>query len=231
MTARPFSFFAHLRVICFTGCVLLTACRGGELCGPTSDPVSDVDGDCIEDSSDDCPLDYNAGQVDLDGDGLGNVCDVDDADSTIGPALVTDITRNVTDSLDLLPDYPDPVDHAAPNPDDANCQRYLLSCNGQFLGYFNDNAADPASLADNEGDFGNSDSEISILNPMGFYGRATTSCSAFNTQAEWPPALFCLDSNGESTFAGYLTRNVDITDGIDACDTLAMLDLFHPECE
>jgi hypothetical protein len=41
----------------------------------------DIDGDTVPDSSDNCPLDPNASQADLDGDGQGDVCDADiDAD-------------------------------------------------------------------------------------------------------------------------------------------------------
>lgn len=36
---------------------------------------SDVDNDGIEDQLDNCPNDYNPGQIDTDGDGKGNICD------------------------------------------------------------------------------------------------------------------------------------------------------------
>jgi hypothetical protein len=37
--------------------------------------IADADGDCIEDSKDNCKFDPNADQVDMDYDGVGDVCD------------------------------------------------------------------------------------------------------------------------------------------------------------
>jgi len=39
--------------------------------------IDDADGDGVADGSDNCPFDYNPGQADTDGDGLGNTCDGD----------------------------------------------------------------------------------------------------------------------------------------------------------
>ena len=47
-------------------------CTAGVCSG---NPVGDRDGDGIPDSEDNCPDDYNPGQEDSDGDGLGDVCD------------------------------------------------------------------------------------------------------------------------------------------------------------
>ncbi|MFN7950083.1 MAG: M4 family metallopeptidase, partial [bacterium] len=47
---------------------------------------TDVDGDLIVDSHDNCPTYYNPMQIDTDGDGLGNGCDPSDCGSTIAAA-------------------------------------------------------------------------------------------------------------------------------------------------
>ena len=65
--------------------MLTAACEGGPLCGPLSDPQSDVDADCVENNSDNCPDVYNPDQIDLDTDGLGAACDENDGDAACGP--------------------------------------------------------------------------------------------------------------------------------------------------
>lgn len=45
-------------------------------------PATDSDGDGIDDAQDNCPSTPNADQADSDGDGEGDVCDVDDADDS-----------------------------------------------------------------------------------------------------------------------------------------------------
>ena len=44
------------------------------------DPAADEDGDTVPNGSDNCPLIPNTNQLDTDGDGLGNFCDLDDDD-------------------------------------------------------------------------------------------------------------------------------------------------------
>lgn len=51
------------------------------------DPLTDMDSDCVENESDNCPLLYNPSQGDGDDDDVGFACDQDDSDDTIGPAL------------------------------------------------------------------------------------------------------------------------------------------------
>lgn len=46
----------------------------------------DDDGDGIEDSADNCPLDANADQADADGDAIGAACDDDEPKADIEPA-------------------------------------------------------------------------------------------------------------------------------------------------
>jgi hypothetical protein len=43
-----------------------------------NDVDEDFDGDGVLDSEDNCPNTYNPDQLDLDGDGIGDVCDEDD---------------------------------------------------------------------------------------------------------------------------------------------------------
>ena len=75
-----------------------------------ADAVADADGDGVADDTDNCPLVSNADQSDLDGDGLGDVCDADadgdgfgstagdcdDADAAVNPDAV-DIPGNGID--------------------------------------------------------------------------------------------------------------------------------------
>lgn len=218
--------------------LLFTACRGGELCGPLSDPETDVDADCVETDSDDCPRDYNPGQVDIDEDGVGNACDLNDGDSSCGPAGTTcaGTTSSISAPLDGNATYPEPsflasgiASSTLPSP----CRAYLVACGGEFLGYLNADSSDEFSVADPNGDYGSAGSALSILNPLGFYGRDFTSCSAFNADASTPPAIFCESDAGagEDAFAGYLTLNPLIDDGLNACGVLADLELSPEACD
>jgi hypothetical protein len=65
-----------------TSCDDGNACTGGEVCragacgGGAGQPDGDADGTC--DAADNCPLDANDDQSDLDADGAGDACDDDD---------------------------------------------------------------------------------------------------------------------------------------------------------
>jgi hypothetical protein len=51
--------------------IVLDDCEGTERCAPLGD-----DGDFVADEDDNCPDQYNPGQADSDGDGIGDACDV-----------------------------------------------------------------------------------------------------------------------------------------------------------
>jgi len=62
--------------------LLQMSCNGND-CAALTNGIADGDSDCIEDTSDNCPGLANFDQVDLDADGVGVACDVDDLDGTI----------------------------------------------------------------------------------------------------------------------------------------------------
>ncbi|EYF00107.1 Hypothetical protein CAP_1358 [Chondromyces apiculatus DSM 436] len=55
-----------------------TPCGGGGTCQNGVCAIADADGDGVQDAVDNCPAVYNPSQADLDGDGLGDLCDPDD---------------------------------------------------------------------------------------------------------------------------------------------------------
>lgn len=86
--------------------------------GSTETPDNDVDGDGVENGVDSCPTISNPQQVDSDGDGLGDECDVDDDDDGIEDRL--DNCVNVPNS-DQLDDNQNSVGDAC---EDAPCPVY-----------------------------------------------------------------------------------------------------------
>ncbi len=62
---------------------------------PTATPMFDIDGDGVDDDFDNCMMDFNPGQEDMDGDGIGDVCDDSDGDGFV-------------DAYDMCPTLPGP---------------------------------------------------------------------------------------------------------------------------
>ncbi len=69
--------------------------------GTVIQDLGDTDGDGVDNSADNCPVDYNYDQTDLDGDGIGDVCDPDvDGDGVDNSADNCPVTPN-TDQSDF----------------------------------------------------------------------------------------------------------------------------------
>ena len=193
----------------FIGLIIIglntAACKGGAKCGPSVDPLSDADSDCLIDSSDNCPLSYNPAQFDGDEDGVGNICDSDDADDTVGTTTAVSDSAFLQLGLDaegyVFPE--DAGDMKIYDLDDPDCEYYIISCDNQWLGW-----------ADNDDSLADSFNEVST------YARSFAACSALNDEAKYPPAVFC-DKGDEVYFSGYLTTNPDIHYGMDSCEALA----------
>ncbi|HBF12409.1 MAG TPA: hypothetical protein DDW49_03310 [Deltaproteobacteria bacterium] len=69
--------------LCFLAFLFFVSCQTdaehlNKLKGPIDDPNGDADGDLVLNVADNCPLAANDNQADLDGDGLGDLCDEDD---------------------------------------------------------------------------------------------------------------------------------------------------------
>lgn len=226
---------------------LCVRCTGGGVCGPQTDPILDTDGDCVVDSTDNCPAAYNPDQVDFDIDSLGFECDENDYNIACGP--ITDLSDHDCDTSAYLTQdlidrdfasltsgsYRDPSSVSSPatvrDLSQGDCTYYLLSCRGDFLGTLNTDTADSLSVANSTGDFGDAQSVLSIINSLGTFGRTTLSpCSAFNPEAQTPPALMCRTSVSDE-LAGYLTRNPDVVGGEDTCEVLGQFGITPEACQ
>lgn len=210
----------------------LSSCKGGA-CAATDSALEDADSDCVADTGDNCGLLYNPDQFDGDEDGVGAACDADDTNDAV--ANITVVAASISTSENFPASYlfssQSPSQTMTFDAGVTNCLYYIIGCDDQFLGYLNGDAADINSIADSSGEFGSNSSDQSINNAMSFYGRDSTSCSAFNTEAKYPPVLYCVDSSDTSVFVGYLTENTSIADALDSCDTLGQFGLIPEACE
>lgn len=73
----------------------LSHCSGDE-CSASKNFITDIDSDCVDDSSDNCVGLYNPDQFDGDEDSVGALCDADDtADTTTGVNLIKENSLNL----------------------------------------------------------------------------------------------------------------------------------------
>ena len=87
--------------------------EGGLLCQEAASFAVDADGDHVIDSKDNCPLDANTDQIDLDEDGIGDICD------TCSPLPASyNVFWTLKEYEPLVSYENDPPWH---NPDQANC--------------------------------------------------------------------------------------------------------------
>lgn len=219
----------------------LNACEGGE-CAATDSPLTDADSDCIEDGGDNCPLIYNPEQFDGDEDGVGVPCDSDDTDDTVGSALITGMAMGLVNAMDsTTAPYVAPqgstlispqkqLELSSPSRSAPPCSYYLIGCDSNYLGELNDEWDGTLSVSNPFSPYGDGQSETSILNDFAFYGRPFTSCSAFNPEALYPPALYCRQNDTKDTLAGYLTLNPFIAHSFNTCEVLSTLGIEIESC-
>lgn len=212
-------------------CLVLTTaqCKGGPKCGPLSDPSTDADADCIANTSDNCPFNYNPSQSDVDSDGVGTACDLDDSDSSVGSTTDAVSVSTLTTEIDF-PKTPETLLNTFDA--DSDCSVYIKGCDDVFLGFFSDNTKHPLSISNSDSPYGDETDPFSILNPLSFYGRSFTSCSALNKNAIHPPELFCLHaSSKESSFLGFLHSSPENENEYETCVVLSAVGIEIPSCE
>ena len=154
--------------------ITLSGCKGDAICGPLESPLEDADSDCVADSADNCPLDYNPGQVDVDEDDVGNICDQDDNDAAVGPEVATLLEASYSTPETDSPSLPLLTDFETPD-----CHLLVVGCYGDAF------SLDDFDVAD-------------YSHPYGFW---RTDCSAMNPEASKPPVVICEESG---SVVGYL---------------------------
>lgn len=203
---KPFLPTRSLLLVLFLSLTLLSGCKGGT-CGPLTSPLADADSDCVEDGADNCVFIYNPTQFDGDEDGVGFACDDDDTDDSVALKVPTVFVPGYPSAGESLPALAKTTD---------DCRYFLVGCDDHFLGYL-----DKEIAKDKEQDF---------FNKWSFYARDSTSCSAFNPAAKYPPALFCEEGEAPDKFIGYLTVNTEFAHAIPSCEFLKDLGINHENC-
>ena len=201
------------------------ACKGAE-CAATLPASSDLDSDCLSDSSDNCPFTYNPLQRDTDENNIGDECEDEEA---IASVILPD------PELGLMMTYPEPTEsrNTLPTQDlkQKSCDDYyLVGCHGQTIGVLTATADSPLSLANEQGRYGSLSSPYSLFNKRSTFGSKDGTCSAFNSDAPLPPALFCLTSTGSEKLIGYLSKNPHITQRLDSCHVLNRFGFVIRKC-
>jgi hypothetical protein len=103
---------------------------------PRSDLPTDLDGDGISASTDNCLLEPNPSQFDADGDGFGNACDCD---------FNQTLTCNIQDFDIFLPDFEATVDSGVGTDMDASSDVGIVDFN-LFLSGFVAGVPGPSGL-------------------------------------------------------------------------------------
>lgn len=213
--------------------ISFTQCKGG-LCAAKDDGLSDADSDCFADTGDNCPTIYNPDQFDGDSDSQGEACDADDTDNSVALIKDPDLAFLSTSHSKFDASYIQPVPFDAssePTLSSESCSYFVVGCENYFIGFLNADAED-SSIADIGSEFGDPQSDFSFINPLGFYGRPSSLCSAFNEEATQPPAVFCLNhDSGETNFVGHLTENPNIGQALNPCSTLSIFGISAEFCD
>lgn len=203
LTGKKLFLFPALLLVLFA----LEGCKGAE-CGAMLTSVLDVDSDCVTDTSDNCPFTYNPLQRDTDDNDIGDECEDEES-------VVELLTKNNTPTETEFA-YPAPTQTTKTNPitdfvPAKNCTSYsVVGCQGQLIETF-------------ESPDYHADSPYSLYNPYSTFGSLTGTCSAYNPQSPWPPALYCIDPDETVTFVGYLSENPFVPHRLAPCPTLEQL--------
>lgn len=196
---------AYIIILLIFSCCMLS-CKGDDQCGALSNPLSDADSDCVEDTSDNCPLVYNPSQLDIDEDGVGRACDSNDNDSS-----VAELVKSLQ-TIAETPLYPFPLENHKIN-QNQNCEKIIIGCGDETIATIYNSSHFESHIID-------------LVDPMKSYSRKTN-CSAFWDDAEYPPAVFCMESND---FLFYISTNPQIMNRVEPCDFFVNEEISHPQC-